>query len=59
MFQEACKQLKVVMDKKFGAPWQVAIGEGAASFVHHVSIYDLIIITFQALGLILLIPLET
>jgi hypothetical protein len=26
--QEASKQLKAIMDKKFGAPWQVAIGEG-------------------------------
>jgi hypothetical protein len=34
-WEEACKQLKIVMDKKCGAPWQVAMGEGFGFDVTH------------------------
>ena len=37
--KEASKQLKVILDKKFGAPWQVAIGEGFEVKTRYLSNY--------------------
>lgn len=33
--QAACKQIKEIMDKKFGATWHVILGEGFGFEVTH------------------------
>mmetsp|Transcript_54516 Transcript_54516/g.109634 ORF Transcript_54516/g.109634 Transcript_54516/m.109634 type:complete len:80 (+) Transcript_54516:167-406(+) len=51
-WEEASKQLKVIMDKKFGAPWQVAIGEGFGFDITHTTT-NMVYIFYQKVGVLM------
>mmetsp|Transcript_23095 Transcript_23095/g.27162 ORF Transcript_23095/g.27162 Transcript_23095/m.27162 type:complete len:105 (+) Transcript_23095:48-362(+) len=51
-WEEASKQLKIIMDKKYGAPWQVAVGEGFGFDITHTTT-NMIYIFYQKVGVLM------